>query len=191
MPGLQPLNHTGTIRLETERLILRQTSITDAEQMFKNWASDPEVTKYLFWETHANIEATKEVLSKWDKENERLDYYHWGMEIKETSQLIGTCGTISLSERFHSAELGYCMSRAYWGKGYMSEAVSAIIKYLFYNVGLNRIAAYHDPDNVGSGRVMQKCGMVYEGIQRQAHYCVRRGFYDLAGYAILKNDYKE
>ena len=82
------------------------------------------------------------------------------------------------------------MSRTHWGKGYMSEAVAAMIEHLFGTVGLNRITACHDPDNIASGRVMQKCGMVFEGVQRQARYCVRRGFYDLVCYAILKTDYR-
>ena len=191
MPELRPLNHTGTVRLETERLILRQTSITDAEQMFNNWASDPEVTKYLHWLPHSNIEVTKGLLENWDGQNKKLDYYHWGMVLKETGQIIGTCGTFGANEKNNSTDLGYCMSRAYWGKGYMSEAVTAIIEYLFNTVGLNRIAACHDPENVGSGRVMQKCGMSFEGIHRQANYCDRRGFYDLAHYAILKSDFEK
>ncbi len=191
MAELRPLNHMGTVRLETERLILRPTSITDAEQMYNNWASDPEVTKYLFWKPHADIEVTKGVLANWDKENERLDYYHWGIVVKETGQIIGAGGTLGINEKHHSTDLGYCISRAYWGKGYMSEAVAAMITYLFNTVGLNRIAASHDTENVGSGRVMQKCGMTFEGIQRQAHFCVRRGFYDSACYAILKTDFEK
>jgi len=188
MPELRPLNHTGTVRLETERLILRRTSLSDAEQMFANWASDPEVTQYLTWPSHADIEVTKGVLAYWDKENDRLDYYHWGLELKESCQLIGTGGVLGINERHHSADLGYCMGRAYWNKGYMTEAVAAMIKYLFNTVGLNRIVACHDTENVGSGRVMQKCGMTFEGIQRQAHFCDRRGFVDLAFYAIVKGD---
>lgn len=73
----------------------------------------------------------------------------------------------------------------------MSEAVATMIAHLFNTVGLNRIAASHDPDNVGSGRVMQKCGMTFEGIQRKAHYCVRRGYYDSVCYAILKTDFED
>jgi len=83
------------------------------------------------------------------------------------------------------------MSRSYWGKGYMSEAVATMIAHLFNTVGLNRIATSHDPDNVGSGCVMQKCGMTFEGIQRKAHYCVRRGYYDSVCYAILKTDFEK
>ena len=188
MPELTPLNHKGTIILETEHLILRPTSISDAEQMYKNWASDPEVTKYLVWSPHSDIEVTKSVLADWDKENDRLDYYHWGIVLKETGEIIGTGGTFGINERHQNTELGYCLSRKYWGKGYMSEAVAAMIKYLFNTVGLNRIAACHDPENIGSGRVMQKCGMKFEGIQRKSRFCPERGFYDLAYYAILKSD---
>lgn len=191
MPELKPLNHTGTVRLETERLILRPTSISDAEQMFNNWASDPEVTKYLFWKPHSDVEETKVILSKWDKENERPDYYHWGIVQKESGQIIGTGGVLGLNEKHHSADLGYCISRTYWGKGYMTEAVAAMIQHLFNIVGLNRITASHDTNNIASGRVMQKCGMAFEGIKRQAHYCVRRGFYDSACYAILKTDFEK
>lgn len=191
MAELRPLNHTGTVRLETDRLILRSTSITDAEQMYI-WASDPEVSKYLFWQPHADIEVTKGVLANWDKKNEMLDYYHWGIVLKETGQMIGAGGIIgSIDEKHHSADLGYCLSRAYWGKGYMSEAVAAMIAHLFNTVGVNRIAATYDPANVGSGRVMQKCGMSFEGIKRQARYCTRRGFYDSACYAILKIDFEK
>ena len=185
------LNHTGTIRIETERLILRPTSISDAEQMFTNWASDPEVTKHLTWPPHSDIEVTKSVLAYWDKENEKPNNYHWGIVLKETQQIIGTGGTVSINEKHHCAELGYCMGRAYWGKGYMSEAVAAMIEYLFNTVGLNRIAALYEPENIGSGRVMQKCGMIYEGTQRQAFYCTKRGYVDLACYSILKSDFKK
>ena len=189
MIELKSLNHTGTVELETARLILRQTSITDAAQMFKNWASDPEVTKYLMWQPHADIEVTKSILASWDKENAKMNYYHWGMVLKENQEIIGTVGTLGIDETNRSTELGYCMSRALWGNGYMTEAVAAIIEHLFNTVGLNRITARHDPDNIGSGFVMRKCGMVFEGIQRQAHYCEQRGFYDLASYAIIRSDF--
>ena len=190
MAELKPLNHTGTITLETARLILRQTSVSDAEQMFRNWAADPEVTKYLLWQPHVDIEVTKGILTSWDRENKRLDYYHWGIVLKETQEIIGTIGSLGIDENHHSTEIGYCLSRSCWGKGYMTEALGAVIGYLFNTVGVNRITARHDPKNVGSGRVMQKNGMVFEGIQRQAHYSEQRGFYDLAAYAILRDEFK-
>ena len=76
MAELKPLNHTGTVQIETKRLVLRPTSISDAEEMYNNWASDPEVTKYLPWQPHADIKVTKGILADWDKENEKTNYYH-------------------------------------------------------------------------------------------------------------------
>ena len=191
MKKRKPLNHVGSVRIETERLILRSTSITDAEQMFNNWASDPEVTKYLMWETHSDVEVTKSILADWDKKNENLDYYHWGIILKENNQIIGTCGSFGIDERHYKTEIGYCMSRAYWGQGFMTEAVSAMIGFLFNTVGANRIMARFDPNNIGSGRVMEKCGMKYEGLHRQDSYCDKRGYYDLVYYAILKEEQRK
>jgi len=189
MIELKPLKHTGTVQLETERLILRKLRVSDAEQMYKNWASDNEVAKYMSWLPHADIEVTKSVLADWESKSENSDYYHWGIVLKDTGELIGTGGVIGIDENRQKADLGYSMSRAYWGKGIMSEAVSAMIMHLFNTVGVNRIFSYHDTKNVASGRVMQKCGMIFEGIQRQSGFDTRRGFYDLAFYAILKDDY--
>lgn len=188
MPELKPLTHTGTVTLETARLLLRPTALTDAEHMFL-WASAPELTKYLFWAPRANMEESKVILAAWDAKNTQPDYYHWGIVLKEPGRFIGTCGTFGIDERRRSTSLGYCLGRAYWGKGYASEAVSAIIAHFLNTVGVNRIAASHDIHNVASGRVMQKCGMAFEGVQRQSYYCPRRGFYDSAYYAILKEDF--
>ena len=138
MIELKPLNHTGTIQLETERLILRRTDISDAEQMYNNWASDPDVTKFLVWETHADIDVTRGILAGWDEKYINPDFYHWGIVEKETGQIIGTIGTHRLDEKHYSMEIGYCISRAHWGKGYMSETVTAIIKYMFETVGFNK-----------------------------------------------------
>ena len=189
--ALKPLNHTGSVPLQTERLMLRPTRLSDAEQMFANWASDPQVTQYLSWEAHADVEVTKSVLALWNRENERADRYHWGIVLKETGQIIGTVGVLTLQEQWQSAEIGYCIGRDHWGKGYMSEAVAALFAHLFTTVGLNRITARHDLDNIASGRVMQKCGMAFEGVERKARYCARRGFYDAACYAILKSDFED
>ena len=186
----KPLKHTGTVRLETARLILRQTTVADAEQMYANYAADPEVTKYLMWKPHASVEVSKGILADWDKQNAKMDYYHWGIVLKETGQLIGAGGSQGINEINQSTELGYCLGRMYWGKGLMSEAVAAMIAYLFGVVGLHRIFARYDPHNIASGRVMEKCGMIYEGTHRHEGYSELLGFYDLAYYAILKDEWE-
>jgi len=191
MPIQTPLRHTGTVRLETPRLILRPTAVTDAAQMFSNWASDEQVTQYVFWNPHADVAETQGILAKWAAEYARPDYYHWGIVCKETGETIGTIAVMGLAETHQSAEIGYCISRAQWNRGYMSEAVAAVVRHMLFAVGLNRVSASHDTNNPASGRVMQKCGMQFEGIRRQSRFCPRRGFYDSAYYAILKSDLEE
>lgn len=189
MTEFKPLNHTGTVTLETPRLTLRRVAVDDAEHMYNNWAGDDEVTKFLRWDTHPNVDHTRERLALWVKEYEQPDNYNWGMELKENGQLIGTIGAVQMNEGYLSCEIGYCMSRRYWNRGLMSEALGAVLGHMFRVVGMNRVYACHDPNNPGSGRVMAKNGMSCEGTFKQAVYLKKRGFHDLTYYAILSEDY--
>ena len=182
------MNHIGTQKLETERLILRRYTAEDARQMFDHWVGDDEVTRYLTWPTHANVGVTEWVVDDWVKRYEQPDCYHWGLELKATGELIGDIAVVRIIEPVLEAELGWCMGRAWWGNGYMPEAARAVLKVLFDEVGFNRVCAAHDVENPKSGRVMQKIGMTLEGVHRQAGRN-NRGIVDLAVYAILKRDF--
>ena len=160
------MNKTGTQRLETHRLILRRYRIEDAEDMFRNWASDPEVTRFLTWPAHKSVDVTRYVLNDWIPRYEDGGYFNWAIEWKETGSVIGNIAVMKLHEETEAAELGYCMSRAYWGRGIMPEAIRAVMDYLFDTVGLNRIEAAHDVNNPKSGRAMEKAGLKLEGIHR-------------------------
>ena len=162
------MNKAGTQRIETQRLILRRFKTADAGDMYNNWASDPEVTRYLTWQVHPNAEVTRNLITEWVSHYEDGGYFNWVMEYKETGKAIGNISVVRLNENTEAAEIGYCMSRAYWGQGLMPEALKAVMDYLFDVVGLNRIAACHDVNNPKSGRVMDKAGMKQEGILRAA-----------------------
>ena len=181
------MNKTGTQKIETDRLILRRFVIEDAEDMYANWASDPEVTKYLTWPLHTSVEVTKEILADWLPKYEDGQYFNWVMEYKETGKVIGNISVVRLIENTESAEMGYCMSRAYWGNGLMPEALKAVMDYLFDVVGLNRISAAHDVNNPKSGRVMDKAGMKQEGIFRSAGRN-NQGIIDEVWHAIIRSD---
>ena len=71
------LTHKGSKTIETERLILRRACMEDAELMFANWASDPEVTKFLTWPTHETVEISQWVVESWVRESERENFYQW------------------------------------------------------------------------------------------------------------------
>ena len=135
----------GTKTLETDRLILRKFTPEDAEDMYENWASDPEVTKYLTWPVHTSVDVTKKLLEIWVQRYRDDNSYNWAIEYKETGRVIGNISVVKLNEAVESADMGYCMSRALWGRGIMPEALKAVIAFLFDEVGLNRIAACHDP----------------------------------------------
>lgn len=181
------LTHKGTQTIETPRLILRRAIREDAEPMFRNWASDPEVTKFLTWPPHANIGVTQTVLESWLAEYEKADYYQWMIVLKELGEPIGSIGVVRQNDAVEEAEIGYCLGKQWWHKGIMSEALAAVMEYLFTEVGINRIAARHDPNNPHSGGVMRKCGMVYEGTTRASDKN-NQGICDAAHYAILRRD---
>lgn len=182
------LNHQGTKKLETERLILRQFKIEDYVELYNNWACEDAVTKFLTWQTHTNQYVTKSVLADWIPKYENKDFYNWAIELKEENRLIGNISVVSLREETLSAILGYCMGSKWWGKEIMPEAGKAVLKYLFEEVGFNRIAANHDKNNPKSGRVMQKIGMTYEGTLRSAGFC-NQGIIDDVRYSILKSEW--
>lgn len=183
------LTHKGTQTIETPRLILRRATLQDAQPMFRNWASDPEVTKYLTWPPHESIAVTEQVLASWIAEYEKDDYYQWLIVLKEIDQPIGSL-IASTVGRAQSAHIGYCIGKNWWHQGIMSEALQAVIAYLFNEIGYHRIESMHDTNNPHSGNVMKKCGMVYEGISRASDRN-NQGICDTAHYAILKTDWEK
>lgn len=184
------MQNKGTKTLETDRLILRQFCYDDAEFMFKNWASDPEVTKFLTWPTHANVDVTKTLLADWIDKYSDLSWYNWVIELKENGEIVGNISVVKLDEEIEAADIGYCMGKAWWGQAIMPEALRAVIAYLFDEVGLNRVAACHDSNNPKSGRVMDKAGMKLEGILRAAGKN-NQGVCDKVWHSVLKGDIDE
>ena len=182
------MQHKGTQRIETPRLILRMAQMSDAEPMFRNWTSDSEVTKFLSWPTYQSVNTAYEVLGFWIKEYEKADFYQWMIVLKEINEPIGSISVVHLRDDIAQAEIGYCIGRSWWHKGIMTEALTAIIEFLFTEVGINRIEAKHDTNNPHSGGVMKKCGMKYEGISRASDRN-NQGICDTAQYAILRKDY--
>ena len=182
------MNHLGTETLETKRLILRKFKIEDVEAMYNNWASDEEVVKYLTWPVHSSIAVTREVLKDWTAQYSRKDYYQWAIVLKENGpEPIGAIGVNTYNDDVSMVHIGYCMGKAWWHKGIMSEALQCIMDFLFEKVEVRRIESRHDPRNPHSGDVMKKCGMKYEGTLRNADKN-NQGICDASYYAMLSSD---
>lgn len=182
------LKSSGTRTIETDRLILRQVQPGDYEYAYKNWCSDPEVTKFLQWSTHQDEDETEGIFDGWMERYDEGNYYNWLIELKELGEPIGNISVVQQDDRARRAHIGYCLGRAWWHEGIMTEALGAVISYLFHE-GYLRIESRHNVKNPHSGDVMRKCGMQYECTLRGYDWD-NSGIGDAAFYSILKEDYK-
>ena len=182
------MEHKGTVRLETSRLILRRFTSEDALPMFCNWASDGEVTRFLTWPAHKDAEESGRIIADWCKAYEAPDYYQWAIELKERKEPIGSISAVKTDDRTGSVTIGYCIGRRWWRQGITSEALWEVIRFFFEEVGMNCINACHDPRNPNSGRVMRSCGMTLEGTWR-AGGVNNQGVCDETWYSILRSEY--
>ena len=182
------MNHIGTRYIETDRLILRRFELSDAQAMFDNWASDDEVTKYLTWPSYTDVAAVEQKLEQWVSRYTDADRYHWAIILKENGpQPIGSIGACHWHENGDTPEIGYCMGRRWWRRGIMTEALGAVLDFLFERVGVEQIVALHDTNNPHSGGVMRKCGMVFDGVREKAGKN-NQGVVDMARYVLKAGD---
>lgn len=169
--------------LLTPRLTLRKLTIDDADRMFQNWTNSEVTTKYLSWSPHSSIEVTKALLAH----RVQLDNEEWGIVLTETQTLIGMIDVVRETPETQTKTIGYVLGENFWNKGYMTEALEAVIVYLFNHTAVNRIEAAHDTANPGSGKVMEKAGMTFEGILRQSGRN-NQGIVDMAFYSLLRSE---
>lgn len=150
--------------IETQRLRLRKPRPADAEVIFREYASDPEVTKYVSWKAHRSAAETRAYVQTCLAGWEARKVFHWIIERKDDRHLMGM---ITARVDDHRWELGYVLSRSNWGSGYMTEAVKGVIDWALKQPGIFRIWAVCDVDNLASARVMEKAGMQREGRLRR------------------------
>jgi ribosomal-protein-alanine N-acetyltransferase len=177
--------HKGTQPLKTERLLLRKIQPGDAE-MVCAWMSDPEVCKYERWSPHPNAGYSRGYIAEVFDGYKSDCTYQWGIEL--SGRLIGSVSIAGINDFDQKALLGYCVARKYWSNGYATEAVKAVLRYMFSEIGLNRIEASHSVNNPASGRVLEKCGMLLEG-QAKDYYLSNSGFQDSRLFGVTKEQY--
>jgi ribosomal-protein-alanine N-acetyltransferase len=174
--------------LGTDRLLLRKLRPDDLDRLH-TINSDPEVARYMGWRASESLDESREYL---DDTLERYDRHYpapWGIELQSASLLVGRCGFETWHLADSRAEVSFALARPYWGAGYATEALRAVIDYGFADVGLNRIEGQCARENVASMRVMEKNGMRLEGIHRQQRFA-QGTFRDMVVLAILRQEWE-
>jgi len=173
--------------LTTNRLRLWQIVPGDAESLFAI-RSDYETMKFFGREPHETLDETKDVIRQTEERYTRKEALRWGITLRGEDRLIGSCSLFHLDEGFHRAETGYELNRAFWGKGIMTEAMSAILTFGFSELGLHRIEANIDIANERSKNLLLKLGFTYEGNLRQ-RFLFRGKFEDEHYFGLLNHEW--
>ena len=180
------IRHTGTVEIETDRLLLRPILLSDAQSLYEI-VSDKDVLKYLAGlPEYTGVEMAVDYISgKLEKKYQNKDFYDWAVVLKSENKMIGRISVYKQDDYRRMADLVWCLNPAYRSKGYISEGVKAVINHLF-KIGFERIEAFADIENKASTKVMKKVGMQYEGTLRK--YDCRRddSLYDAEMWSIIK-----
>lgn len=183
------LNNYGTKKLETNRLILRKFVQEDAEQSYLNWASDENVTKYFGFEPDKTMEETKEKIACWIKAYENDNTYIWAIQEKKSNEIIGNISVDMPYKILEICEAAYCLGSKWWNKGYVTEALTEVIRYLLNEEEMYLVEAKHNSENEASGRVLAKAGMKKEAVLRDRRINKVTGKrQDLVVYSIIKEE---
>lgn len=151
-------------RIDTARLRLRRSAESDAEALFAAYAQDREVTMYLAWRPTGRLEDTREHLRLSRAAWEEGRAFQWVIVRREDEKLLGMIG---VRVDGHKVEMGYVLAKAFWRKGYMTEAVRAVVDWALGEPEVYRVWAVCDVDNPASARVMEKAGLQREGLLRR------------------------
>jgi ribosomal-protein-alanine N-acetyltransferase len=171
--------------LETERLVLRGLGEEDIPWLFEHFGKS-EVNEHVQDDDVKSMEEARELYEAYIRPRPHL--FRLGMTLKESGQLVGTIGFYDISKEHKRAILGVDLDPAHWGKGLATEAVLALVRYGFEEMGLNRIEASADPENGHSIRLIERTGFVKEGVKRQLDW-YKGTFHDDVIYSVLRDDW--
>lgn len=182
------LTHIGTKNIETERMLLRRFEYSDNESMRKNWISNEKIQSLYSEPVYSTEEEVKELLDKYIGSYEKDDYYRWAIIDRETKECIGQIAYFLVDSKNHFAEIEYCIGEDYQCRGLATEATKAVIAYGFDEINLHKVQICTKTINAPSKRVIEKCGLTYEGTLRDYFYMdgqyVGRLF-----FSILREEY--
>jgi len=175
--------------IKTSRLVLRWISEDDVDSLYEIF-SNAQVMRY--WSTTPLLdrEAAAALQREIAQGNLNDSVWKWGVALGDSNKLIGTCTLFHLDLSNGRAEIGYALGRAYWGQGYMNEALTALVKHAFEVAQMRRLEADVDPRNAGSIRTLERLGFQREGYLRERWH-VGGEIQDALFYGLLKREWDE
>lgn len=175
--------------LETERLFLRKFRLEDVQDVFE-YCKEPETARYVTWDAHKTPEDTLRFLQWATGRYKTGEPGDWAIMDKATGHIIGSMGLVGVEQGNRCCEVGYVIGRDHWGKGFTTEALTRMVRFLFEECGFNRIQAMCCEENAGSARVLEKAGFAYEGLLLQRMRMKDR-FWNLRLYALLLDEWRK
>ncbi len=174
-------------RFESERLKFRAIKRGDLEDIYE-YSKNPQTSQYLLWSPHQNIFTTQEFIDIILSNYKSGEYNDWAIVLKKNNKMIGTCGFTRIDCENKIVEIGYVINPSFWGNGYATEAVEAILDFAFNELDVNRVEAKFIVGNEASLNVMKKVGMTFEGYLRDAIFS-KGQFKTIGVSSILKKEY--
>lgn len=169
--------------LETERLRLRRLTSADAPGLYALYASEP-VTRFTLLEMLTTPEQAHEELARQDELYARGAGLRWGIFSQEMDGLLGTCGFHHWNHRDQRAEISYDLATQFWGQGIMREALEVILRFGFLDLGLHRVEALVDPQDLRSQNLLYGLDFMFEGVLH-GHTLIKGAFHDDMVFALL------
>jgi len=169
---------------DSDSYFLREQTLDDAQD-FLEYYSDPLVSKHIISFIPKNIEEAKNEVKYWMNVSSYNDGIYFAIARKSDNKMIGSVGVSGANRTHNRIEASYDLAKEYWGRGIMTEALKAVLKYAFEELKFNRIEAFAVPENIGSHKVLEKCGFQMEGILRQHRYHLGE-YVDIVIYSVLR-----
>ncbi len=176
-----------SIPIETKRVILRYITLSDAYDMYE-YASRPQVSKYLLWDPHINVAATEGYIESLQKRYKKGLYADWAVVLKENNKMIGTCGYSSFDSKDKTCEIGYVLSPDYQKHGIMYETVNAVLHLTFDVLELKEARLRIIAENTASRRLAERLGFEMDRIV-DAEMFIKGRYCDIVHYKMTKDDY--
>lgn len=179
--------HTGTIDIETRRILLRQFKLDDSINMFNNWASSDSVTRFLSWKPYSDVNQAEKYIKNTVSQYSEKSFYNWAIELKELGQVIGSVSA-DTHEELSCAHLSFCIGHKWWNQRIMQEVITNLIPVFMEKIQVERLESCHESGNETAGKVLRRSGFQVEAVLQKAYLGIN-GPSNVVWYSIIKDIY--